>query len=151
AVGPIPLYHSPMGPPSFGCRALHQIAGAVLAASDRALPSHRATRIALLDVVEARFQSHVAGLALIWKRLPGPVLLAEAPLMAKPARRWLNSHDHSPAPSISACHWPHWATFSANMIVLEVPSWMVGRRVRPNQKAMLVVLGLPDPTSGLVG
>jgi hypothetical protein len=59
----------------------------VLAASDRALPSQRATRIAVLEVVEARFQSHVAGFAPTWNMLPGPVLLAAAPLMANPGRR----------------------------------------------------------------
>ena len=76
-----------MGPPSFGCRALHHIAGAMVAASDRTLPSQSATRITALDAVEARFQSHVAGSAPTWNRLPGPVLLAAAPFMANPGRR----------------------------------------------------------------
>src|SRR5262249_8073253 len=143
-------HQSPRLPPSFGCSALHQIAGAVLAASDRALPSQRATRIVVLDGVEARFQSHVAGLGLTWNRLPGPVLLAAAPLMANPGRRWLNSPDHRLPPSTGASHRPHWAIFSANMIVLEVPSWIATRRVPPNQKAMLVVWGLPTATSGLL-
>src|SRR5258708_7224546 len=78
---------SPRLPPPFGCSALHQIAGAVLAASDRALPSQRATRIAVLDGVEARFQSHLAGFGWTWNILPGPVLLGVAPLMANPGRR----------------------------------------------------------------
>ena len=77
----------PRSPPSFGWSALHQIAGVVLAVSDRELPSQRATKIAVLDGVDARFQSHVAGFALTWNMLPGPVLLAAAPLMANPGRR----------------------------------------------------------------
>src|SRR5262245_3976334 len=91
-------HQSPRTRPSFGWSALHQIAGAVLAASDRVLPSQSATRIPVVEVVEARFQSHVAGLAPIWNMLPGPVLLAAAPLIANPGRRWLNSHDHRLAP-----------------------------------------------------
>src|SRR5262249_43986101 len=142
-------HQSPRLPPSFGCRALHQIAGAMVAASDRTLPSQSATSIAVLGTVEARFQSHVAGSAPTWNMLPGPVLLAAAPLMANPGRRWLNSHDHRLAPSTGASHRPHWAIFSANRIVLEVPSRMSDKRVRPNQKAMLVVFGLPSATSGL--
>jgi hypothetical protein len=59
----------------------------MLAGSDRALPSQRATKIAVLDGVEARFQSHVAGFGRTWNMLPGPVLLAAAPLMANPGRR----------------------------------------------------------------
>ncbi len=51
----------------------------MLARTDRALPSHKATRIAVLDGVEARFQSQVAGFGLTWNMLLGPVLLAGAP------------------------------------------------------------------------
>jgi hypothetical protein len=83
-----PQHHqAPRTPPSLGCKALHQMAGVVLAASDRALPSHNATRIALLDGVDARFQSHVAGSGLSWNIHAGPVLLGAAPLMANPGRR----------------------------------------------------------------
>ena len=51
----MPRHQSPSIPPSSGRSALHQIAGVVLAATGRALPSHSATRIALLDGVEAVF------------------------------------------------------------------------------------------------
>src|SRR5262245_62562599 len=70
--------------------------------------------------------------------------------MANPGRRWWNSHDHRLAPSTGPSHRPHWAIFSANRTVFEVPSPTPDRRVRPNQNPMLVVLGLPAATSGLV-
>src|SRR6516165_10073950 len=80
-------YQLPMGPPSFGSSALHQTAADVLAATDRAPPSHIATRIALADGVEARCQSQVTESGLAWNRLAGPVLVDAAPGIAKPGRR----------------------------------------------------------------
>jgi len=58
----------------------------VLTDSDRTLPSHNATRIALVDGVEARCQSHTEGFGLTWNRLPSPVLKGEAPVIANPGR-----------------------------------------------------------------
>jgi hypothetical protein len=43
----------PRGPPSFGCRALHQIPGAVPAPTDRTLPSQRATLSPSAGAVDA--------------------------------------------------------------------------------------------------